>query len=316
MSSQNLSDVVVHVLNSDPLWLSYPLSHLCLSLSMLSCDELCIVASCISPNFVVGKHYDKLSCIDLILKDFESRCTYLVSSSTSATYLCLQYLNLTVSTNIACSRLICTIFEVVYRLLVASALCKSPWPMLDTFSIQEQPVPDDMQWLMNNLSLWMTRRLKECLQSMHPLTWPLFKSSLKQLCWHTIICYFKQRGCFLFCQSDAYLIGQLLCADPSAPTNQNSCMSLFVIYSTPNMVKTSLQNSPIPFWLANRASTHMSSPEKIHEQMTTSKIVTKIHASWPQKVSCEIIFKQLNKYIKGTIWTIPPPCAVCSYLII
>ena len=81
--------------------------------------------------------------MDLILTDFESRCTYLSSSSTSAIYLYLQELDITVSTNIARSRLICTIFEAVYGSLAAAALRKSPWPVLETFSIQEQLVPDD-----------------------------------------------------------------------------------------------------------------------------------------------------------------------------
>jgi hypothetical protein len=46
--------------------------------------------------------------------------------------------------------------------------------------------------------------------------------------------------------------------------------------------------------------------------MTTFKIVSEIHTSWPHKVSPKIIFKRLNEYFQGTLWTVPPPCVVCS----
>ena len=42
------------------------------------------------------------------------------------------------------------------------------------------------------------------------------------------------------------------------------------------------------------------------------KIVTEIKTTWPHKVYHEIIFKRLNEYFEGTMWTLPPPCAACS----
>ena len=65
MSSQRLADVKACVLNSNPPWLSHPLLDLHVSLRTLSRDELRTVASRISPVFSAGKHYDKLSCINL-----------------------------------------------------------------------------------------------------------------------------------------------------------------------------------------------------------------------------------------------------------
>ena len=46
--------------------------------------------------------------------------------------------------------------------------------------------------------------------------------------------------------------------------------------------------------------------------MTTFKLDSDIRLSWPEKVPRDIIFKRLNEYFKGTQWTLPPPCAVCS----
>ena len=46
--------------------------------------------------------------------------------------------------------------------------------------------------------------------------------------------------------------------------------------------------------------------------MTTFKLVNEIRTSWPHKISREIIFKRLNEYLEGTLWSLPPPCAVCS----
>jgi len=51
---------------------------------------------------------------------------------------------------------------------------------------------------------------------------------------------------------------------------------------------------------------------KMQEQMTTFKLITDIHMSWPERVWCEINFKHLNEYFEGTQWTLPPPCAVCT----
>jgi hypothetical protein len=87
-----------------------------------------------------------------------------------------------------------------------------------------------MPWLTDNLSPWMTRilrkltlgRLKECLQSIHPSTQPLFKASSKQSCWHAILRHLKQRGCFPFCQAYIYVLNQLLCAAPFTHVNLDS----------------------------------------------------------------------------------------------
>ena len=50
----------------------------------------------------------------------------------------------------------------------------------------------------------------------------------------------------------------------------------------------------------------------MQERMMSFQLVTNIHASWPHKISCEIIFKQLNEYLDGTLWNLPPPYVVCS----
>ena len=49
---------------------------------------------------------------------------------------------------------------------------------------------------------------------MHPSTQPMFKTSSKQSCWHAILRHLKQRGRFLLCQEDDYLIEQVLSACP------------------------------------------------------------------------------------------------------
>ena len=100
MSSLTLADIVTCVLNSNPPWLSYSLSDLHVSLCMLSCDELRRVASRVSPNFWAGKHYDKLSCINVILEDFDCRSAFLSSSSTSAICAYVHESNLSVSTDL------------------------------------------------------------------------------------------------------------------------------------------------------------------------------------------------------------------------
>jgi hypothetical protein len=173
MSSQNLDNILAYVLNSNPQWLSYPLSELHESLCMLSHDELHTVASRISPLFWSGKHYDKLSCINLILDDFNSQSAFLSSCSISSIRAYVHESNLWVSTNLPRYVLISAIFETLYGPLVASTLCKSSWPVLESFSICEQLVTENMPWLTGDLTPWMTRiprrltlgRLKECLQS-------------------------------------------------------------------------------------------------------------------------------------------------------
>jgi hypothetical protein len=56
-------------------------------------------------------------------------------------------------------------------------------------------------------------------------------------------------------------------------------------------------------------------PKKMEEKMTTFKLVTDIHVSWPHRVPREIIFKRLNEYFQGTVWKLPPPCPLCSHQI-
>jgi hypothetical protein len=114
MSSQKLVDVVACVLNSNPPWLSYPLLDLHVSLCTLSRDELHTVAPCISPVFSVGKPYDKLSCINLILEDFDSHSAFLSSCSTSCICTYVHESNLSVSTNLPRYILISALFETIY----------------------------------------------------------------------------------------------------------------------------------------------------------------------------------------------------------
>jgi len=72
-----------------------------------------------------------------------------------------------------------------YGTPVALALCKSPWPILDSFSIPDDFTVDNMPWLTAELSPWMSRlpcklligRLKLCLQSMQPSMRPLSKNN-------------------------------------------------------------------------------------------------------------------------------------------
>jgi len=178
MSLQSLTDTVAHVLKSDPPWLFYPHSYLYSSLCMLGRNTLRMIASRVSPDFVNTKYYNKLSCINLILDDFNSHCAFLSSHGTSVIHTYLQQLNVNVSDEMARTIMISTFFEAVYRFSVAAALHKSPLAMMDSFPIHEQVVSDDMPWLMSDLSPWMTRvpcklsigRLKECLQLMHPST--------------------------------------------------------------------------------------------------------------------------------------------------
>ena len=324
MSSQSLADVVAHVLNSDPSWLSYSLLDLHMSLCTLSHDALRAVASRISPVFSVGRHYDKLSCIDVILQDFESRSVFLSSCSTSAICAYVHEAKLLVSTNLPRHVLISALFETVYGPLIASTLRKSSWPALESFSINEELITNDMPWLTNDLSPWLTRiprkitigRMKECLQSMHPSTRPLFKASSKQSCWQAILRHLKQWGRFLFCQENIYVVNQLLCAAPFASVSLDSRTSfvhkiLFAEYgedilseiSRPFLTRKQGINACVK---ANRLE------NKMKERMSTFKIVTEIKTSWPHKVSCEIVFKRLNEYFEGTMWALPPPCAVCS----
>jgi hypothetical protein len=324
MSSQNLNDIVASVLNSNPPWLSYSLSELHASLCTLSRDELHTVASHISPVFWSGKHYDKLSCINLILEDFNSQSAFLSSCSTSDICAYVHQSNLSVSTTLPRYRLISAIFNTVYGPLVASTLRNSPWPVLKSISISKQLVAKDMPWVTEDLSLWMARiprkltigRLKACLQSMLPSTRPLFKSSSKQSCWHVILHHLKQRARFLFSQEDIYVINQLLSSSPLVHVNEDSHMSFVRDILNAEYGEDILSEISCPF-LTRKQSVNACVKvnklnKKMKEHMTTFKIVTEIKTSWPQKVSREIVFKRLNEYFEGTMWTLPPPCAVCS----
>src|ERR1700691_286947 len=223
MSSLALADAVVRVTGSNPPWLTYSLPHLRASLRILSRDELRAASSRVCSLFSVRKHYDKMSCIDAILDHFDSRRNLFLSCSLISLRACLRDQNLTVSPCMSRFDMISTFFESTYGNPVALALRKSSWPVLESFTIQDDSTADDMPWLTADLSPWMTRlprkllisRLKSCLPSIHPSTRPMFKSSSKQSCWHALLRHLKQRGRFLLCQDDDYLVGQFLCAYPS-----------------------------------------------------------------------------------------------------
>ena len=295
-----------------------------MSLCMLSRDELRTVASRISPNFWAGKHYDKLSCINLILEDFNPRPEFLSSSGTSAICAYVHESNLSLSTDLPRYILISALFETVYGRLAASTLRKSSWPALESFSIGEQLVTENMPWLTDDLSPWMTRiprkltlgRLKVCLQSIHPSTRPLFKASSKQSCWQAILRHLKQRGRFLFCQEDIYVVNQLLCATLFACVNLDSRTSFMHNILIAEYGEDILSEISRPF-LTRKQSVNAcvkanKLENKMKEQMSTFKIVTEIKTSWPHKVSHEIILKQLIEYFEDTMWALPPLCSVCS----
>ena len=130
--------------------------------------------------------------------------------------------------------MISTFFKTTYGTPVALALRKSPWPILDSFSVPDDFAVDDMPWLAAELSPWMSRlprklligRLKSCLQSMHPSMRPLHKNNSKQSCWNAILRHLKQRGCFLLCQDDEYLLEQLLSTHPSLSVTEFSRTSI------------------------------------------------------------------------------------------
>jgi hypothetical protein len=150
---------------------------------------------------------------------------------------------------------------------------------------------------------------------MYPSTRPLFKLLSKQSCWHVILRHLKQWGCFLFCQEDNYVVNQLLCAAPFTRVNQDSRTSFVHNILIAEYDEDILSEISHPFLTRKRsvnACVEANKQKKMEEQMMTFKIVTEIKTSWPHKVSCEIIFKRLNKYFKSTMWALPTPCAVCS----
>jgi len=110
--------LIESVLNSDPPWLSCPVSHLHSSLSMLTHDELRAAVSCISTHFTPGKHYDKLSCIDAILDHFDSRCTSFPSCGLQSVYASLQELSPNSTSNMPHSFMITSFFDAAYGPLI------------------------------------------------------------------------------------------------------------------------------------------------------------------------------------------------------
>ena len=52
--------------------------------------------------------------------------------------------------------------------------------------------------------------------------------------------------------------------------------------------------------------------QKEEEILQSKEKLTRIKLDWPTMVPQEQIFECLNAYRDGTIWKIPPVCAVCS----
>jgi len=202
MTLQTLTSAVDRVGESNPPWINYSLSHLRGSLCVLSRDELRVAASRVSTLYMAKKLHDKMSCIDIILDHFDLCRTSFISCSLAFLRVRLQELNLAISPNMSRFDMISTYFEAMYGNPVALALRKSPWPVLESFSIPDDSTSEEMPWLTSDLTPWMTRlprklligKLKSCLQSMHPSTRPMFRTFSKQSCWHAILRHLKQRG--------------------------------------------------------------------------------------------------------------------------
>jgi len=220
--------------------------------------------------------------------------------------------------------MISTFFETTYGTPVALALRKPSWPIRDSVSVLDDVIVDDLPWLVAELAPWMTRlprkllisRLKFCLQSIHPSTRPLYKSNSKQLCWNAILRHLKQRGCFLLCRGDEYLFEQFLSTHPSCSVTDFSRTSIIRQILDAEYGKDILDELCRPFLtrkqLTNVRVKSNKAKHKMQERMTTFKLVSEIHTSWPHKISRKIVFKRLNEYLDGTLWTVPPPCVVCS----
>ena len=134
--------------------------------------------------------------------------------------------------------------------------------------------------------------------------------------WHL-----KQRGRFLLCQDYDYLIEQLLCLHPSHFETANSRTSIsrtpiiyeILIVEYGKDILDELSRPCLSRKETIKACVNSGRLEqKMQERMTTFKLVSEIHTDWPHKISHEIIFERLNEYLEGTLWTLPPPCAVCS----
>jgi hypothetical protein len=112
------------------------------------------------------------------------------------------------------------------------------------------------------------------------------------------------------------MVNQLLYATPFALVSQDSHTSFVYDILLAEYGEDVLSEISCPFLTQKQSiNTHVKAnklEKEMKKQMTTFKIVTEIKTMWPHKVYREIIFKQLNEYFEGTMWTLPPPCAVCS----
>ena len=123
----------------------------------------------------------------------------------------------------------------------------------------------------------------------------MFKSSSKQLCWHAILHLLRQRGHFLLCQEDDYLIRQILCAYSFCPVTEFSRASIVCELLDVKYGKDIVDELSHPLLSHKQAiSAHVKSgrmDKKMQERMTSFQLITNIQSSWPHKISCEIIFK-------------------------
>lgn len=137
---------------SDPPSLHYPLSHLHASLASLNQDKLWSTALCVFPDLPLTWVHDKLSCIDPILEDFVSHCSYLCSCASKFIHACLQNLSVDISPDSSHSLMISTLFEVVYGPIVASSLHRCSWPTDKSHPLRDDSILNDVPWLTDDLS--------------------------------------------------------------------------------------------------------------------------------------------------------------------
>ena len=116
-----------------------------------------------------------------------------------------------------------------------------------------------------------------------------------------------------------FLLGQLICVRPSSEIDVYTHTSIIHKILCGKYGKDIISEVSQPFLSRKQ---HISGctksryhKNKMWEQMTTFKLDSNSHVSWPEKVPHETIFKQLNEYLEGTQWTLPPPWAVCSHQI-